>query len=415
MASLHCSTATLSRILFSPLAGVAASCAAFRHCPALSDQSWLELGVLRLLHDLPSGRALLQQLGPLVPECPARSLLFETLRSDRRLKLCEQASARIVEQVGGDALAEYPALADFDLYAADGHWHSAAIHDRPLDGSRHAVGHFYAMNLRTGAVRPLTAAQGKKEHDMHALKRQQLQRLRWDAPKGRKVLYAYDAAGIDFAQWHRWKHTGGVYFISVTKENMRLEVIAENPFDAADAINAGVIADELVATSQHVAVRRVRFRDHATGRDFEFLTSELTLPPGLIAFLYRRRWDLEKSFDEFKNKLGQTRAWASSATAKAMQAQLLCLTYNLIKLFETHLAQHHQLSNQAELDRRQQRRQRHQANAIAAGSHLPSAVLAWQRLTQTSLKLYRWLRAFFFSQLPLEALLPALRASYASL
>ena len=415
MASSLCSTATLSRILFSPLDGVAESCEAFRHCPSLPDQSWLELGVMRLLHDLPSGRALLQQLGPLVSECPARSLFFVTMCSSRRLKLCEQAAARIADAVGGDALADYPTLANFDLYAADGHWHSAAIHDQPIDGSRRAVGHFYAMDLRTGAVRPLTAAQGKKEHDMHALKRQQLQRLRWDAPKGRKVLYVYDAAGIDFAQWHRWKHTGGVYFVSVTKENMRLEVIAQNPFDVAEAINAGVIADELVATSQHVAVRRVRFRDHATGRDFEFLTSELTLPPGLIAFLYRRRWDLEKSFDEFKNKLGQTRAWGSSANAKAMQAQLLCLAYNLIKLFEAYLVQHHDLSNKAELDRRQQRRQRHQANATAAGASLPAAVLAWKRLTQTSLKLYRWLRAFFFSQLPLEALLPALRASYASL
>jgi len=52
---------------------------------------------------------------------------------------------------------------------------------------------------------------------------------------------------------------------------------------------------------------------------------------------------------------------------------------------------------------------------VATGRTLPAPVRAWLRLTQTSVKLYRWLRAFFFSPLPLEALLPSLQASYASL
>ena len=39
-----------------------------------------------------------------------------------------------------------------------------------------------------------------------------------DAPKGTKVLYAWDRAGIDFLQWHHWKQWG-VYFISLQKAN----------------------------------------------------------------------------------------------------------------------------------------------------------------------------------------------------
>ena len=250
---------------------------------------------------------------------------------------------------------------------------------------------------------------------MHALKRQQLEHLRRGAAKGRKVLYAYDAASIDFGQWHRWKHTGGIYFVSVLKENMRPEVIGENPFERADPLNAGVVADQLVATSQHVMVRRVTFRDPATDTTYVFLTNELTLAPGLIAFLYRRRWDIEKTFDEFKNKLGELRAWASTETAKTMQAHLLCLAYNLIKIFESGLARDHQITNHAEVRRSQRRLAQDQAAAAAAGTILPTPVVAWSRLTQTSVKLYRWLRAFFFSPLPLEALLPSLQASYASL
>jgi hypothetical protein len=405
----------LQQTLFTPLDGIAGRCGAHRACPELSDDGWLRLGITRALHDLPSGRGFLQQIGPMLPHCPQRSHFFETLKSPRRLALCEQASATISRQLSDDPFAHLECLRDFELYAADGHWHGAAAHDEPIDGSKRAVGHFFAINLRTQALAHLTRAQGKKEHDMHALKRLDLQTLRHHAPNGRKVLYAYDCAGIDFTQWYKWKKAGGVYFISLTKENMKLEVIGQNPIDPNDPNNAGITADETVATSQHVSVRRIRYTHPATGEQFEFITNELTLPPGLIAFLYLRRWDLEKTFDELKNKLGERHAWASSDTAKQMQAQLLCLAYNLIKLFERKLAKEHQVTNRAETQRRTKRLAQQQQQAQTRGQTLPLLVQTHQRLTQTSVKLYRWLRAHYFSELPLRDLLPSLTRSYASL
>ena len=41
------------------------------------------------------------------------------------------------------------------------------------------------------------------KHDMHVLKRLDADVLRQHAPKGRKVLYVWDKAGIDFHAWHR--------------------------------------------------------------------------------------------------------------------------------------------------------------------------------------------------------------------
>jgi hypothetical protein len=409
------SSSCVSHAFFTPLESAISHCDALRQCPALPDIEWLRLGVLRAMHDLPSGRAFLQQIGPQLRCCPTRSLFFETLKSARRLEVCSQASQAVAAQLQADHFAHLACLEGFDLYAADGHWHGAAAHDQPIDGAKRAVGHFFTLNLRTQALTHLTHAQGKKEHDMHALKRLDLQTLRHHAPKGRKVLYAYDCAGIDFAQWHKWKHTGGVYFISLTKENMKLEVIGQNPIDANDPNNAGITADELVATSQHVSVRRVRYTHPATGQPLEFITSEMTLPPGVIAFLYLRRWDLEKVFDELKNKLGSDHAWASSSTAKHMQAQLLCLAHNLSKLFERKLEAEHKIANHAEIERRTKRLAQQQQQAQARGQSLPLLVQTHQRLTQTSVKLYRWLRAHFFNPLPLSDLLPPLAHSYASL
>ena len=55
---------------------------------------------------------------------------------------------------------------------------------------------------------------------------------------------------------------------------------------------------EYVSTFSGHMMRRVVYRDHETGREFPFITSELTVPPGPIAFIYTRRWDIEKAFDE---------------------------------------------------------------------------------------------------------------------
>ena len=122
--------------------------------------------------------------------------------------------------------------------------------------------------------------------------------LRQGARAGRKVLSVWDRAGIDFRQWQRWKQSAGIYFLSREKENMALEVIGQKAWERADPRNAGVLADELVATSQGVSVRRVRYRCPLRGEELSFLTSEQTLPPGVIAHLYRLRWEIEKSFDE---------------------------------------------------------------------------------------------------------------------
>lgn len=408
-------SASVQTTLLTPLADLAAQCDSYRHCPALPDEAWLTIGAMRALHDQLSGRAFLQQIGVQCPSCPERSHFFETLKSKRRLDLCQQANAHVARLLVDDPFAHLKCLRDFDLYAADGHWHGAAVHDALIDGSKRATGHCFALNLRTQALTHLAHAQGKKEHDMHALKRLTPDELRHRAPAGRKVIYAYDCASIDYAQWQKWKQSSGIYFISLTKAKMDLTVVRALPLDAQDPNAAGLTADELVETSQGITLRRIRYTHPATGEAYEFLTSEHTLPPGVIAFLYLRRWDLEKVFDELKNKLGAQRAWASSDTAKQMQAHLLCLAHNLIQLFERHLAQAHQVRNEAEVKRRAQRLAHQQALAQARGATLPQLVQTHQRLTQTSVKLYRWLRAHFFNPLPLVALLPDLTHSYATL
>lgn len=402
---------------FAPIFQLLPQCLHLRSCPSFSDQAWIHLGLERVLHLFPSGRAFLQQHAFALPQCPPLANYFESLKSKRRLLLAEELNGRLrqhLAQTLPDALAAYSELTDFDLYAGDGHWHKAAAHDAPQDGTKRAVGHFYALDLRRHSLSHLAVGLGKKEHDMHVLKRLGAESLRQGAAKGRKVLYVWDKAGIDFAAWFNWKQSHGIYFLSLEKANMNLEVIGEPKWDRNDPDNAGIQSVQLVAGQAGVVLRRIEYVEPVTGTKYCFITNEMTLRPGIIAFLYKQRWDVEKVFDQLKNKLDEQKAWASSNEAKSAQAHLLCLLHNLLQIVEEKLRLEG-IQNQAELARKKKVLAEAQAEAEAAGRKIPSCVIALQRLTQSSVKLLRWLRSSCQDGLAWEAATPRLRTLYAVL
>jgi len=114
---------------------------------------------------------------------------------------------------------------------------------------------------------------------------------------------------------------------------MELMVMAELGYDKKDPINAGVQSYELMGCSAGVTVHRVVYKCLISGEMYSFVTSLTNVPPGLIAYLYKTRWDIEKIFDQVKNKLVEKKAWATSGTAKNMQAQFVCLSHNLMLIF----------------------------------------------------------------------------------
>ena len=215
-------TANFSHGFFAPLLDLLPQAKCQRDCPELTDGRWLHPGVRRALEDQPSGRAFLQHLACSGVAAPELSHFLETLKSARRLSLITEPShglAGSLPVLEGDGWKCVPELAGFDVCAGDGHFHGAAAHDPrdAGDGTRYAVGHFFSLNLRTHALGHLSIAdqiERKKEPDMRALKRLSVEALRQGAARGRKVIMAWDRAGIDFRQWHEWKHTGGIYFLS---------------------------------------------------------------------------------------------------------------------------------------------------------------------------------------------------------
>ena len=390
-------------------------------CTGLGDLDFIEMGVARALSDSRTGRDFLQRHADGGRKEVCADLFFKALKSKRRLANLGAVNTALAGEVGRcreDPFEAVPELRNFALYAGDGHFHGAAAHDPKLESSggghrKYATGHFFTLDLRTHHASLLaTAEQGggrKGEHDMRAIKRAGTDALRGGQPKGTKVLLAWDPAGIDFAFWQKAKQTSGLYFISREKLTMNLTVVGEREIDRALPENAGVLRDEIVVPAGGGGrLRRITYEDTATGRTFTYITTEMTLPPWVLALVYKHRWDIEKVFDEFKNKLYERKSWGSGAVAKAVHAQFLCLAHNLMTILEADIARDAGVRDEREIGRRLER-------ADAALENGASFVATFiQRLTVRTLKFVRWLRNHIYKAASWDEAVARLRHTYAS-
>src|SRR5690606_16186622 len=105
--------------------------------------------------------------------------------------------------------------------------------------------------------------------------------------------------------------------------------------------NRGVLADREAGFNCGGTLRWIEFQDPESGERFAFVSTCWSLPPGLLCMLYLMRWRIEKLYDSFKNKLGQTKAWATTEHARSMQAHFICMAHNLLVLFAAQLERDH--------------------------------------------------------------------------
>ena len=390
-----------------------------RNCPAESDWDGLTKGVDRVLSNVRSGRDFLQTFQMFWPRALQVGPYFETLASPRRLGMvaeCSRLLRRRVDALRPSPLSPFESLAAFDLYAGDGHYLEHATHDPMIEETHWPTGHFFALNLKSQSLFPLVLADlagRKKEHDLRALKRQSVARLRQGAGKGRKVLWVWDKAGVDFPFWQERK-ASGIYFLSLRKEGMCLTVEQERAIDLAQPINQGATADRLVTDRRGIRVREITFCDPRDGEVYVYLTSEMTLEPGLLALRYKTRWEIEKVFDETKTKLQEKKSWATTTTAKEMQSHFVAIVHNLLLLLQD-WHQQQGVENTAEIQRRQKRLARQESELKQTGQSLPLVYRILQRFTQATFKLIRWLRAHWHQPTSLPQALLQLRTLYAKL
>jgi hypothetical protein len=401
-------------------------------CRELGDLDFLESGISRCISAVTSGRDFLQKHGDNGRKEIELTLFFKALKSNRRLDNLTSVNlnvARLMRSRLSDSFAGIDELSDFDIYAGDGHFHEAACHDphkakRPkpakkkTNGDRQKqakklqTGHFFILGMRDHHLRHLALAElrpgGGNEHDMHVLKRIGAKALRFDARVGRKSMIVWDRAGIDFRFWEEAKRLG-VYFISREKANMDIGVIGLTPgFDKEDPRNAGVTDDEFVGPGGGGSMlRRVTYTD-VKGTTYNYLTTEMRLPAWAIVLLFKQRWDIEKVFDEVKNKMLERKSWASGEVAKEVHANFICLAHNLMVMLEDEIEKIGGICNSPERKRKSGREEK----AKKSGAGYVATMM--QRFTVRSVKFVRWLRNFIYRETPWGEALARLVKIYAT-
>lgn len=368
----------------------------------LDDPRFVRLGVSRVVSQSVSGRDFLQLTRERHGDPLARSSFFDSLHSTRRSDLLARLNTELALRQRAslpDLLRGYPELRGCALYAVDGHHLAHAVH-----AQRDAEGDFVSCNsldvlcLHSGLLLNLGAVQGEgvRRHEMPVFRQRIVPWLAAQQGSGRGAppLFVVDPAFVDKQFWTRMAvlEQRQALMITRTKQNMKPVVYGSRAWDPQAPVNQGVLADESVGLDNSLILRRIRYRDPETGVEYEFLTTVRDLAPGLIALLYLLRWRIEKVFDTGKNKLQETKAWATGEVAQEIQAHFFALTHNLLVVLRAQLGQQEGIRELKVEKKRQQSLNARRVKAAAHGRVIPEHQQRLPAVVQLTAQFIRTLR-----------------------
>jgi IS4 transposase len=153
------------------------------------------------------------------------------------------------------------------------------------------------------------------------------------------AFYVMDRGYLDFARLYRL-HLAGAFFLTRAKSNLDASRVYSAPADRA----AGIVADQTVALNGPLShlrypghLRRIRFRDPATGKTLVFLTNQFPLPAMTICALYKSRWQVELFFKWIKQHLRIKAFYGTSENAVKTQIWIAVSVYLLVAIVKKRL------------------------------------------------------------------------------
>jgi hypothetical protein len=380
------------------------------------------LGFLRTLSQARSGRDFLQQQQEIFENDVQRSSFFDCLHSKRRLQFLDEVGwelyARGRQGQQADLLQLFPELRDRRVWAGDGHKIQHACHAlRDSKGRQVAPNTLYLLCLHSGLMFNLAAVQGdgRYRHEMPVFRQALPEFLRKEFSQGkgqRPPLFILDPAFVDHQFWEQYSQLRecGALMITRAKDDIAPKHFAPRSFDRDDPVNLGVDADCLVTFAGGQKMRLIQFADPETGICYQFLTTDLELRPGVIAWLYLLRWRIEKVFDTSKNKLEETKAWANGEVAHQIQGHFLALTHNLLVLFRGLLESNFGMRDQKVEEKRRHHLEQREKTAQAQGRQLHPLHWKMPLIVQLSLQFIRTLRNQILAKVSFHKALAQIRA-----
>ncbi len=181
-----------------------------------------------------------------------------------------------------------------------------------------------SVGLNHGNMLPeFVALSDGSENDM-------VQGRRFDFPKG--SIVAFDKGYVDY-QWFKSLTDKGVSFVTRLRPKAVYKVLERRPVNQSQ----GVLSDQLIQLNSAHALkrgapklRRVGFRDKASGKYYMFLTNNFVLSAATIAAIYKDRWQVELFFKAIKQNLKIKTFVGLSKNAILTQIWIAMITYLLV-------------------------------------------------------------------------------------
>ena len=153
------------------------------------------------------------------------------------------------------------------------------------------------------------------------------------------AIYVMDRAYLDFRRLYQL-HQCSAIFVIRSKTNTGLRRLYSHKIDKS----TGVRCDQTVVLTGYYSkkdypekLRRIKYYDADKGRSFVFLTNQFTLPPKIIAELYRYRWRVEIFFKWIKQHLRIKSFFGTSQNAVKTQIWIAVSTYVLVAIMKKQL------------------------------------------------------------------------------
>jgi IS4 transposase len=150
-------------------------------------------------------------------------------------------------------------------------------------------------------------------------------------PKG---FYIMDRGFVDYLRLFNI-NTQGAYFVTRAKTNMKCKRIYSAKVDKT----TGVLYDQTIklvnfysAKQYPDKLRRVKYYDKESNKQFIFLTNNFEITPLQIAMLYKHRWIIELFFKWIKQHLKVKSFWGHSENAVRVQVYVAIITFVTIAL-----------------------------------------------------------------------------------
>ncbi len=148
------------------------------------------------------------------------------------------------------------------------------------------------------------------------------------------AYYIFDRGYVDFKRLYKIS-TLSSFFVVRAKSNLKFTRMYSNKVNKISGVKVdqiGKLTGLYVSKDYPEKIRRIKYYDIESKRNFTFLTNNTDLTVGQIALLYKNRWQVELFFKWIKQYLKVKSFWGTSENAVRIQIYSAIIAYCLVAI-----------------------------------------------------------------------------------